>query len=243
MMPEGTACDQSESRCVWVVIPAHNEEVSIGRVVAGARQHAARVLVVADGCTDATVKQARSAGAEVLSVSRRGGKAAALRAAWTDLARSPEWDAVILMDGDGQHDPAQIPDLITAHDGGAVDLVMGCRDLRSRRMPVLRRAVNRLMTGVINFLGRCEVHDSQCGFRLVSRRFLESRAWRAGHFEIESEMVLHASRHGWKMREVPVATIYREERSKIAPVRDALRWIWFVVRHAMSERIFTAVRA
>jgi glycosyltransferase involved in cell wall biosynthesis len=242
MMPKGSAPDQAESRPVWVVIPAHDEAASIGRIVAGARLHAARVWVVADGCTDATAAVARKAGADVLRLPRRSGKAAALREAWRELSGLPDWESVVLMDGDGQHDPEQIPRLMEAHAAGA-DLVMGRRDLRDARMPRARRWTNRFMTAVINLLGGCEARDSQCGFRLVSRRFLESRDWRAGHFEIESEMVLHAAWHGWPMAEVPVPVIYRGERSKIVPVRDALRWFRFVARHAVRERVLAPARA
>ena len=219
-------------RPTWALIPAHNEEAAIAAVVHAALPHVGAVYVVADGCTDGTARAAAAAGARVLVNGERRGKAAALRHAWTVLAAEAEWTQLILLDGDGQHDPASIPAMIAAQAAHDAEMILGSR--RFPPMPLVRRWTNRAMSRVLSRRVGRAVTDTQCGFRLVTRPFVESRRWRSSHFEIESEMILHAADRGWRVAEVPVATLYREERSKIAPLRDGWRWFRFLRRSSPS---------
>lgn len=208
---------------LWILIPAHQEESSITRVVHGARRFTDRVLVVADGCTDGTAVQARRAGAEVLELPCRSGKGAALRAGWLWLADQAGWEGVLLMDGDGQHDPSEIGAFVRAWRGE--DMVLGMRPFSAPAMPWLRRAANRFMTASLRGLSGCPVEDSQCGFRLLSREFVLGQPWTSEHFEIESEMIWRAARRGWNVRQIPVSVRYAKERSKIRLWRDTFRWV------------------
>jgi glycosyltransferase involved in cell wall biosynthesis len=208
---------------LWVLIPAHNEAANIATVVRGARRFVDRVLVVADGCTDATAEQACRAGAEVLELPACSGKGSALRAGWLWLADHADWNGVLLLDGDGQHDPAEIGNFLKAWKGE--DMVLGMRRLDAPAMPWLRRATNRFMTASLRGLAGCPVEDSQCGFRLLSRDFALGEAWSSDHFEIESEMIWCAARRGWKVKQVPITVRYAAERSKICPWRDTVRWV------------------
>ncbi len=236
--PEGHPPFDALSReRVWALIAAHDEEATVGDVVARARPHVGAVWVVADGCRDGTVREAERAGARVLELGERRGKANALRHGWDVLAAEPGWTHLVLLDADGQHEPAAIPDFLAAAGDGSPDLVLGRRDLRDPAMPRLRRWTNRAMSFLLSRrLGR-PVADSQCGFRLASRPFLASRAWRSGHFEIESEMVVHAAARGWRAAEVPVAVRYGAERSKIAPWRDGWRWCRFFASRMAPRRL------
>ncbi len=107
---------------------------AIGAVVEGVRRHLERVVVVDDGSDDATAEAARAAGAEVLRLSENRGKGVALRRG-IELALEMEPRAILLLDADGQHDPADVPGLLAPWEGGAADLVIGSRSGRQRDHP------------------------------------------------------------------------------------------------------------
>jgi glycosyltransferase involved in cell wall biosynthesis len=205
------------------VIPCLNEEKSIARVVSGVRRHLPAVIVIDDGSTDATGREAQSAGAEVLRNPVPQGKGAALVRGWTHaLERGLAW--AVTLDGDGQHSPDDIPHLLGCAERTGASLVVGNRMGSTRDMPWLRLAVNRWMSSRISRLANRSFPDTQCGFRLM-----DLVAWRglpvsASHFEIESEVLVAFARAGLRIEFVPVQSIYEEEQSKIHPWRDTLRW-------------------
>lgn len=225
-----------------LLIPAHNEEAFIGEVVGGCLVYELPVLVVAHNCQDATAQVARDAGAEVLELSTSGGKGDALRTGWDHLLADPAVEWILQLDGDGQHDPTFIKCLLEQVSGDNFDeseLVLGSRRpffRESSVMPLIRRLTNIGMTSLLNVFLGLEVSDSQCGFRMVSRRFIESRHWRARHFEIETEMLLHAAKKDYRIKEVPVTTCYAEEASAIEPARDTVRWFQFLWQEFQSGR-------
>ena len=206
---------------VVALVPAHNEAAAIERVVAGAGQHV-RVLVVDDGSSDDTAALAEAAGATVIRQSPNQGKGAALRAGFA-AALAGGADAVITLDGDGQHDPAEIPAFLGAHarrsTGGAPsELIIGRRDFG--RMPPVRRLANWLGTVVLSAaLGRW-IADNQSGYRLVGRRLMAATlgSTEAG-FAFEVEMIAVCLREGWQIGWLPIRTIYGDERSHIRPAK------------------------
>lgn len=214
-----------------VLIPARNEAATIAQVVAGCRLHVSRVVVVCDACTDATGSQARGAGAEVWVHPGRPGKAAALRWAWEHLAADPGWTHVVLLDGDGQHEPGDLPALLQeARKGG---LVLGSRAPFRPPMPFLRRGVNRFMSAVVSRMTGIRVLDSQCGFRVLPRRLVVAAGWTSRCFELESETVLRAVRMGLRVDSIPVHCGYGSgfRPSHICPWIDTLRWLFWIGRH------------
>jgi len=206
-----------------VFIPARNEAASIGAVVRGCREAGFAVTVIDDASTDATASLARQAGAEVLRT--RGphhGKTAALRQALLTAPADCDW--FFFLDGDGQHDPADLARFWAAREDA--DLVVGNRLPDAARMPLLRRWTNRVMSAVLR---RSGIADSQCGFRLVRRAWLG--AWLPGghHFQFESEMALLAAARATRVVNLPIAATYAREESKIVPLRDAVnfgRCLW-----------------
>ena len=208
------------------MIPCLDEARGIAGVVRGLAGTVAEVLVVDDGSADGTADVARAAGARVLRNPVSQGKGAALAQGWAAAAASgAEW--VLLLDGDGQHDPADAPSLLAAAEAGA-DLVVGNRMPGSAAMPWLRRATNRWMSRRISRLAGVEVPDSQCGFRLARLSALLGLRLRTQGFEIESEMTVAFGRAGFRVASVPIRVRYGPERSKISPVRDTLRWFrWY----------------
>jgi glycosyltransferase involved in cell wall biosynthesis len=216
------------------VIPAHNEERAIGRVVASIKDLGHDVLVIDDGSQDSTRILAGQAGAEVISTGQKSGKGTALRAGF-DYALQKGYDAVITVDGDGQHDPDDIAPFITAYEQTQAGIINGNRMQNPTGMPLLRLATNGFMSLVISLLCRQKIPDTQCGFRLVTADVLKNITLQSSDFEIETEILVKASKKGFKIASVPVVTIYRDEKSKIKPLRDTGRFIRYLARELSSR--------
>lgn len=216
------------------VIPAHNEAGHISGVVAGVKALGYDVLVVDDGSDDTTVQLAGKAGAAVISTGKKGGKGQALRRGFA-YALERNYDAVITLDGDGQHDPAEIISFVQCRRATGVDVVNGNRMHNPKGMPALRLVTNAFMSWLISLICRQRIADTQCGFRLLTAKVLKNLQLECADFEIETELLVKASRQGFKIASVPVATIYSDEVSKINPLRDTVRFIRYIIR-AMAAK-------
>jgi glycosyltransferase involved in cell wall biosynthesis len=201
-------------RAILAVVPAHNEAARIAPVIEGARRFL-RVLVVDDGSSDETAGVAEAAGAEVIRQVEQQGKGAALRAGFR-RALAHGCEAVVTLDGDGQHDPAEIPRFLGAWSAGRPALVIGQRDFD--RMPLTRRVSNTLGTLVFSWAVGRQVPDNQSGYRLIDRGLLEVLVGsREPGFEFEVEMITTAIRRGGAIVWVPIRTIYAGESSHVRP--------------------------
>ena len=202
------------------VIPVFNEAPTIGALVARAACHGP-VLVVDDGSSDGSADAAAAAGAAVLRLARRRGKGGALRAGFAEaLSRGAE--RVLTLDGDGQHDPDDIPKLLAASAALPGTLVIGSRlvDGGASMEPARLKAM-RVAGFFINWLVGRAVADTQSGFRVYPRKLLETVRPRRGGFVLESEMLLRAAAAGFAIREVPVTLVLEAERpSHFRPFQD-----------------------
>jgi glycosyltransferase involved in cell wall biosynthesis len=209
------------------VVPCLNEAATIGGLVEEIRERLPTVFVVDDGSMDETGLIAEDAGAEVLRHLAPEGKGTALEWAWAEAGRQGfSW--AICLDGDGQHDPADIDAFLAAAERTSARLIIGNRMDHAATMPRMRRAANRWMSWRLSRLVGCELPDSQCGFRLVHLPTALTVGLRARHFEIESEMVVRFVRAGHRPVFVPIQVRYGDERSKISPLRDTWRWLrWY----------------
>ena len=197
------------------MVPAFNEAGRIGAVVRGALVHLP-VLVVDDGSTDATAAESEDAGADFVVQRPNQGKGAALRAGFR-WALERGFDAVVTLDGDGQHDPGSIPAFLAARTVAGDALVIGCRDFR--RMPLVRRAANSLGGRAFSWAVGRDIPDNQSGYRLIDRRLMVALlASRETGFAFEVEMITTCIRGGWPMAWVPIHTIYGDEPSHIRPL-------------------------
>ncbi|WP_301665285.1 glycosyltransferase family 2 protein [Methanoculleus frigidifontis] len=188
-----------------VAIPCYNEEVAIGSLVLMARRYVDEVLVVDDGCTDETVNIAREAGAVVVSHGSQQGKGRAIKTS-LEYAFQGRFDVLVFMDGDGQHNPEEIPFLLEPIIGDDADLVIGYRKLG--QMPVYRR-FGRAVLDVVTGVGST-ITDSQCGFRVLNRRSIESmlKRLKKDDFSTESEMLQVAQETNLRVGERPIVCKY-----------------------------------
>lgn len=217
---------------VAAVIPAYNPGRALAGVAAAAAQvlGPAAVLVVDDGSTDgAPEASGEAARVVVLRHAANRGKGAALRTGFAAaLAAGADW--VFTLDADGQHDPAEMPSFLAEAARGRYDLIVGSRMADPRGMPGLRRLVNRTTSTIISGLAGQPIADSQSGYRLIAAPVLRALDLRFDRFDAESEILVKAGRAGFRIGEVPIRTIYGEERSTIRPLRDSLRFAGLVVR-------------
>jgi len=207
---------------IAVIIPAYNEGLVIGSVVLQARQHADRVIVVDDGSLDRTAAIARLAGADVIRFEENGGKAKAMMAGLARV-RALGYEAVVMLDGDGQHDPDEIPAVVAPVLAGEADLVIGSRFLDVKAdIPAYRRAGQRVLnwfTNLSTYGGSFATTDSQSGFRALSRRALENLTFASEGYNIESDMIAHFAPLGLKITEVPISVTYDvPHKHKLNPV-------------------------
>jgi len=190
-----------------VVIPAFDEEGSIGPVVRRALSFADRVIVADDGSKDGTVGCARTAGAEVLVLPHRG-KGAAVRVALAHL-RDEDFDGTtVLMDADGEHEPADIPRFLRAVDGGK-DIVIGRRRVHRSHVRAFLNHLSSICTGILADV------DAQCGFRALSPRVLGLPLTTDG-YEIELEMVLASVAEGLDIGSLDI-TMRPSRPSRVRP--------------------------
>lgn len=181
------------------VIPAHDEEGNVGAVVAGAIRHVDRVIVVDDGSRDRTGELAAAAGATVLRLDPNRGKGGAL-VHGLDAARALGAEAVVTLDADGEHDPAEIPALLAALEGA--DVVLGHRD-------VYRSLSRRFLNGLALFWFQLldpAILDTICGFRAFRASALPGLHNESGGFVYEHEVILRAVAGGLRLATVPIWT-------------------------------------
>ena len=205
------------------VIPCLNEGQIIASLVQSVRRHIPHVVVVDDGSRDNTAKLAADAGAVVVSHSRNFGKGAAVKTGLTTAMRKG-FDRALLMDGDGQHQPGDIPAFVQKAEATAAALVIGNRMHDAMSIPWLRRQVNRWMSRQISRRVGRYLPDTQCGFRLVDLKIWAALPCRARRFEVESEMLITFLDAGCRVEFVPIKVIGQAAHSHINPLTDSWRW-------------------
>lgn len=216
---------------VAALIPAFREERHIAEVARRTRAQLDTVLVVDDGSCDGTEAEARGAGVEVIRHPTNQGKGAAIKTGLRELGGRGGFRYVLLLDGDGQHLPEEIPRFLAAANCTGAALLLGNRMSETRHMPLVRRLTNRFMSWQISRVCGQPMPDTQCGFRMVRADLVPALFGESNNYDYETEMLVITSRRGSRVVSVPVSTIYGDEKSKIQPVRDAIRFFRLLRRY------------
>ena len=220
---------------IAIIIPVHNEGEKVGCILEGIREKKIDVIVIDDGSSDGSGELAKENGAIVLRNEQKQGKGASLRRGF-QRALDMRVDGVITMDGDGQHAVGDIDLFLTKIKSDPICVVTGNRMHNSKGMPLLRYTTNRLMSWFISSLCGQSMPDTQCGYRFVHSDILRQLKLTSNEFEIETEVLMQASRLGFKIFSVPIKTIYRNEKSKINPLRDTIRFFAYIFKEVRASR-------
>ena len=210
------------------LVPAYRCAGLVGGVVRGLLEHLPEVLVVDDGSGDATPGEALSAGARVLTRRENGGKGRAIRDGLADLL-GRDVTHVAFVDADGQHDPDDLPALLSAARSGA-DFVVGSRLKDPATMPAKNFWANTIGDKVLSRMTGLPIEDGQSGYRVIASRLLRRLNLRASRYSIENEILIKAAPHVERFATVPVKTIYGPARSHYRPVPRHLG-------HVVAERV------
>jgi glycosyltransferase involved in cell wall biosynthesis len=211
-------------RCL-AIVPAYNEEASVGSVIHELRalEPDLEVVVVDDGSSDRTAAIAASAGARVVSLPFNVGIGGAVQTGY-QYALEHGFELAIQVDGDGQHDPSEIASVLEPVLDGRADLAVGTRFAKGGgyRGTRVRRVGIRIFAAIVSLMVGQRVSDTTSGFRAVNRKALRLFAAEYPHDYPEVESIVLLSRHGLRMVEVPVQMRVRETgNSSITTLRAA----------------------
>jgi len=225
-----------EEKPILALIPAWNEATRMRPIVEATRARLP-VLVVDDGSDDDTAAVARAAGATVVCHPQRLGKGVALKTGF-DWALEQGYEAVLTLDADGQHDPADMKKFLAAYEAGAGELIVGQRDFS--QMPFPRFFTNPFGSWLLSLALGTRIYDNQSGYRLHSRRFLEMLDLTTTGFELEVEVIIQAVTRGVRIGWVDIRTIYDIDKvSYFHPVKDTARFfgmVWHAWRQRVAQR-------
>lgn len=220
---------------IVVVIPAFNEERFIGSVVIKARKYARSVIVVDDGSSDSTKEIAEGAGAIVIRHPVNRGKGTSLNTGFTQ-ARKLGAEVVVLLDGDGQHRPDDIPHIARPIIEDKIDMVVGSRYVGAKSdIPGYRVAGQKIITLLTNVSSGVRSTDSWSGYRGFSKEALHFIRFREGGWGVDPEFQFQAREHGFRVAEVPIIALY-EEKAKRNPIPHAVKTINAIVRMVGQHR-------
>ncbi len=205
-----------ENERILALLPAYNEAAHLGKVLAEVRKYIRPILVVDDGSKDETASIARECGVDLLSRGYNCGKGQSLRDGYA-WALEKGFDAVIMLDSDGQHDPACIPDFAEKFRKTRAHLIIGARDYGE--MPFRRRFPNRIGKFLFSTAVGQNIPDNQSGYRMLDRELMErmlASTENGYHFEVE--MIAVCIAEGWPIEWISIPTIYDDETSSQNPL-------------------------
>ena len=214
--------NKGENMSITAIIPAFNEEVSIGSIVLKTKNYADHVIVVDDGSIDDTAEIAKSAGAEVIRHSRNRGKGKALKTGF-DEAKKNGTKIIVTIDADGQHDPSEIPKVVGPILAREADMVIGSRYLNGNNIPLYRRIGQRVLDHATNLNSGSNIIDTQSGFRAFDIGIVQNFLFGQNGFSIESEMLAEAANARLKIKEVDIGVRYDVDCSTENPLVHGMK--------------------
>jgi glycosyltransferase involved in cell wall biosynthesis len=209
------------SNRLTAIIPAYNEQVSIGSMVLNVRKYVDRVIVIDDGSTDNTAEIAVLAGADLVKHEYNMGKGKALKSGF-NAAKGAE--IILTCDGDGQHKAVDIPKVLKPIIDGEADIVIGSRYIYGdeKNTPAYRRIGQNVLDKATNINAKTNITDSQSGFRAFAGHTLSAFKFRESGYGIESEMISEASNAGFRIKEVEIGVRYDVDGSNQNPITHGI---------------------
>jgi len=223
---------------IIAAIPCLNEEQFIRDIVTRTRRYVDKVIVIDDGSIDNTLEVAKAAGAEVIRHGTRQGAGAATRSAF-EAAKTCRADVLVTLDGDGQHNPDEIPQVLAPILRDEADLVIGSRFLQptQRTQETQGNNIRRyrkfgidVITWLYNLGSKIKVSDSQSCFRAHSRRLLDAINMTESGFSFSVEILIKARRKGLVIAEAPISCVYHSQGSSLNPVAHGLGVAFAVIK-------------
>ena len=223
----------SQPERIIIGMPAYNEARYIGSLVLQAKRYAGEVVVVDDGSTDETAGIAGMAGATVVRHERNQGYGSTIRTL-LDEARRRDADALVILDADSQHDPAEIPRLVEGIKGGA-DIVIGSREMQKNKIAGYRRLGQKVLSRMTGIASRTRLSDTESGFRAYSRKAINTLELKENGMAVSSEIISAAAARGLEIVEVPISVDYIGDGSTLNPVKHGMG-VFHRIMLMISER-------
>ncbi len=216
-----------------ILIPAYNASNTVAALlnqISLLKEPPGKIIVVNDGSTDDTKIIAEKSGAKVISLPENKGKGAALITGFDYFLNNEKDKYLVCMDADLQHSVSSIPEFLKIAKSNNSALIIGNRDKSFKSMPWHRIISNFLTSGIISFLAKQKIDDSQCGFRMIRRDILRKIIFEESGFQLESEMIVKVANLKEKIDSVQIPTIYNSEVSNINNWKDTSRFILFSLK-------------
>lgn len=219
-------------RCA--IIPAYNEESNLALLIKKIKAHNVDIIIIDDGSTDRTAAIAREEGVLLIRHPSNQGKGGALRDGFR-LALKRDYDQIITLDSDGQHNPEEVPLFIKKISNSKAGIVVGNRLHLPKGMPSSRLSVNRLFSKIVSFICKQNIPDALCGYRIIKKEVLESINLHSDRFDIDPEILIKAAKKGFKIESVNIESVYAGEYSQIRPLQDGLRFFRLIIKETQNE--------
>lgn len=221
---------------VIIGIPAFNEEKNIGAIVAQLKQRYDYVLVCDDGSSDLTSTISSSLGAIVVKHEKNLGYGAAIKTIFNE-ARKIGGDVLVTFDADGQHQVSEIDSILEPISENKADIVIGSRFLgKTKDLPKYRKIGIKTITGLTNVMTGSKITDSQSGFRAYSAKVLNEISPTESGMGISTEILIKASKKGFRMTEIPITVSYENNVHSQEPISHGTSVVFSTIKHVAIER-------
>jgi glycosyltransferase involved in cell wall biosynthesis len=220
------------------IIPCYNEEITIASIILKTKNYVDEVLVIDDGSTDDTARIAKAAGAKVVSHNKNEGKTAGIKTGFA-YALANNFDFVVTLDGDAQHNPNEIPILLNNLRNNGSDIILGIRFGKSTEMPLWRKFGKRVLDYTTSLGNGGFVTDSQCGFRAFNKKAIQNliSQLNGNGFSVESEQLIKAHELGLNIGTNKISCKYKSlDTSTKGPTSHGFSVLSYIIKLIAIKR-------